>query len=90
MAYPWHVKITYKTHFQISNLISGLRTYRESEEKTRVDDILHELQGIITVFGSFCMFITSGTSFEKPSNVYSNVKHAYCTTQASWSLSKFE
>ncbi|VDI57462.1 Hypothetical predicted protein [Mytilus galloprovincialis] len=24
----------------------GLRTYRESEEKTRVDDILHELQGI--------------------------------------------
>ncbi|XP_052086448.1 fibrinogen-like protein A isoform X2 [Mytilus californianus] len=26
--------------------IKGLRTYRESEEKARVDDILHELQGI--------------------------------------------
>lgn len=33
----------------ILKLISDVRTYRESEEKTRVDDILHELQGKITV-----------------------------------------
>ncbi|CAG2186091.1 Angiopoietin-related protein 1,Veficolin-1,Ficolin-1-A,Ryncolin-1,Fibrinogen C domain-containing protein 1,Tenascin-N,Angiopoietin-related protein 7,Angiopoietin-related protein 6,Ficolin-3,Fibrinogen-like protein 1,Ficolin-1,Ficolin-1-B,Fibrinogen beta chain,Angiopoietin-4,Tenascin-R,Ryncolin-2,Fibrinogen C domain-containing protein 1-A,Microfibril-associated glycoprotein 4,Fibrinogen-like protein A,Ryncolin-3,Angiopoietin-2,Tenascin-X,Ficolin-2,Fibrinogenalpha chain,Tenascin,Angiopoietin-related protein len=30
----------------ILKLISDARTYRSSEEKTRVDDILHELQGI--------------------------------------------
>lgn len=41
----------------ILKLISDARTYRSSEERTRVDDILHELQGKNT----FCLplFIAS-------------------------------